>query len=78
MKILAGIFFLTLLLSGCTTNVTVVGSIPTPLVARIPANVGVYYDENFKNFVHTEALREVGADANIVGGRFGQVALAID
>ena len=51
---------LILALSGCTTNVVVQGSVPTPLVAKIPANVGVYYDESFRNFVHTEAIREEG------------------
>ena len=60
MKFSVCISVLLLVLSGCTTNVVVEGSVPTPLVARIPANVGIYYDENFKNFVHTEAIREEG------------------
>jgi len=47
-------------LSGCTTNVVVQGSVPTPLVAKIPADVGIYYDESFRNFVHTESIREEG------------------
>jgi len=47
-------------LSACTTNVVVEGTVPTPLVAKIPADVGVYYDERFRNFVHTEAIREEG------------------
>ncbi len=48
------------LLSGCTTTVQVEGTVPTPLVRKIPANVGIYYDENFKNFQHTEALEAEG------------------
>ena len=60
MKIPGAIVAMLILLSGCTTNVVVRGSIPTPLVAKIPANVAVYYDENFKTFVHSEALKEEG------------------
>ena len=48
------------LLSGCTTNVVVEGSVPTPLVTKIPANVAVYYDDGFKSFIHTEDLKEEG------------------
>tara|TARA_B100000959_G_scaffold50724_1_gene52594 strand:+ start:9599 stop:10231 length:633 start_codon:yes stop_codon:yes gene_type:complete len=48
------------LLTACTTNVVVEGSVPTPLVARIPANVGIYYEEGFKTFVHSEVLKEEG------------------
>jgi len=47
-------------LTGCTTTVSVEGSIPTPLVRKIPANVGIYYDETFKTFQHTEALEAEG------------------
>lgn len=48
------------MLSGCTTTVQVEGTVPTPLVRKIPAKIGVYYDENFKNFQHTEALEAEG------------------
>jgi hypothetical protein len=48
------------ILTGCTTTVEVQGTVPTPLVREIPANVGVYYDENFKNFQHTEVLETEG------------------
>lgn len=47
-------------LTGCTTTVSVEGTIPTPLVRKIPANVGIYYDETFKTFQHTEALDAEG------------------
>lgn len=50
----------TIALSGCTTTVVVEGSVPTPLVRKIPAQVGVYYDENFKNFQHQEDLELEG------------------
>ena len=50
----------TVLLTGCTTIVDVQGSVPTPLVRKIPAQVGVYFDENFKNYQHTEALDAEG------------------
>ena len=49
-----------LTLTGCTTTVVVEGTVPTPLVRKIPAKVGVYYDENFKNFQHTEAIESEG------------------
>lgn len=48
------------LLTSCTTTVEVEGTVPTPLVRKIPANVGVYFDENFRNFQHTEALEAEG------------------
>jgi hypothetical protein len=58
-KGLVGLLTLGLLVS-CTTNVQVEGSVPTPLVAKIPANVAIFYDEKFKNFVHTEELDTEG------------------
>lgn len=48
------------MLAGCTTTVVVEGTNPTPRVRQMDANVGVYYDENFKNFQHTEALEAEG------------------
>tara|TARA_R110002072_G_scaffold89232_8_gene200104 strand:+ start:23179 stop:23796 length:618 start_codon:yes stop_codon:yes gene_type:complete len=50
----------TFVLTSCTTTVLVEGTVPTPLVRKIPARVGIYYDENFKNFRHTEALEGGG------------------
>ncbi len=49
-----------LLIGGCTTSVTVEGTIPTPLVAKIPVNVGVYYSDDFKKFRHEENIRQNG------------------
>ena len=60
MKSLMPVLVIALLLSACTTNVLVEGSVPTPLVSKIPVNVAVYYDESFKSFVHTEAIKEDG------------------
>lgn len=53
LSILIGI---TLLLSSCVTNVVVSGSVPTPLIEKMPVRVAIYYDESFKNFVHSESL----------------------
>lgn len=53
-------FLLVLALSGCTTSVTVEGTVPTPLVAKIPARVGVYYSPDFKSFRHEEVIQERG------------------
>ncbi|MFT4798269.1 MAG: hypothetical protein ACJAXW_003323 [Candidatus Azotimanducaceae bacterium] len=47
-------------LTGCTTTVVVEGSVPTPLVRKIPARIGIYYGEDFKTFQHTEALEAEG------------------
>ena len=47
-------------LSGCTTSVVVEGSVPTPLVAKIPARVGVYYSDEFRNYRYQEAIRDSG------------------
>ncbi|MFP6807191.1 MAG: hypothetical protein VB957_08420 [Pseudomonadales bacterium] len=41
-------------LSSCTTTVNVQGTIPTPLVAQIPANIGVYYSQEFQSFEYKE------------------------
>ena len=51
---------LILLQAACTTTVTVTGTLPTPLVERIPANVGVYYSDEFKSFAHKESMPESG------------------
>ncbi len=45
---------------ACTTSVVVEGSVPTPLVAKIPARVGVYYPEDFRNFRYQEVIRDAG------------------
>lgn len=47
-------------LSGCTTSVVVEGSVPTPLVAKIPARVGVYYSDEFRNYRYQEVIRDSG------------------
>jgi hypothetical protein len=47
-------------LSGCSTSVTVEGTIPTPLISKLPAKVGVYYSEEFKSYKHEEVIKERG------------------
>ena len=49
-----------LVLQSCTTSVVVEGSVPTPLVNKIPARVGVFYSEEFRSFRHKEEIREAG------------------
>ncbi|MBV1878105.1 MAG: hypothetical protein KUG79_10730 [Pseudomonadales bacterium] len=51
---------LTAMLSACTTSVVVEGSAPTPLVKKIPANVAVYFSEEFKTFTHEESIEQAG------------------
>lgn len=48
------------LVGGCTTNVTVEGSVPTPLVAKLPVRVGVYYSPDFRSFQHEEVIEQQG------------------
>ena len=48
------------LVSGCTTSVVVEGTVPTPLVQKIPARLGVHYSEAFKNYHHQEEIEDLG------------------
>lgn len=63
------LFAAALLIVGCTTSVTVEGTIPTPLVATIPANIGVYYSDDFKSFQHEETIRQHGNFKVDMGGQ---------
>jgi hypothetical protein len=49
-----------LVLSACNTSVTVEGSLPTPLVRKLPLNMGVYYPPAFRDFTHKEKIYEQG------------------
>ncbi len=49
-----------MIVSACTTSVVVEGTVPTPLVAKIPARVGVYYPDDFRNFRYQESVRDSG------------------
>ncbi|MFT7218900.1 MAG: hypothetical protein ACI8Z1_000513 [Candidatus Azotimanducaceae bacterium] len=49
------------LLQSCTTSVVVEGSLPTPLVEKIPARVGIYYSDDFRHFQHEETIRDSGS-----------------
>lgn len=61
---------LLMLQSGCfTRSVTVAGSVPTPLVERIPASIGIYYSYEFKSFKHKEALPDSGSYLIDLGGQ---------
>ncbi|MGS2724363.1 hypothetical protein ACVBEJ_11535 [Porticoccus sp. GXU_MW_L64] len=48
-----------LLLTACSTNVTVSGDYPTPLAKPIPYNVGVVFDDTFSNYVFTRDNIEI-------------------
>ena len=59
----AGLFLgivATLVLTGCTNNVVVTGSVPTPLVKKIPARLGIYYSQSFQTFQHEEKIPQQG------------------
>jgi len=46
--------------AGCNTNVTVEGSLPTPLVRKLPLKMGVYFPPAFRDFTHQEKIYEQG------------------
>ena len=54
-------FLMALTQSSCTNMVLVEGSLPTPLVEKIPARLGVYYSEEFKSYQYKENLPQFGA-----------------
>ncbi|MEX0940984.1 MAG: hypothetical protein WD002_00395 [Pseudomonadales bacterium] len=60
MKAKALVILLLALLGGCTTTVIVEGTVPTPLVAKIPLEVGVHFPEDFKSFQHEEVIEHTG------------------
>jgi len=43
-------------IAGCsnTLNLQVDSEVPTPLASRLPVSLGVYYNDNFLNYVFTE------------------------
>lgn len=45
-----------LALGGCTSAVVVESEFPVPLVEPTPLAVGLFYDEDLRNFIHAEAL----------------------
>lgn len=51
---------LVMVVAGCTTNVMVEGTVPIPLVAKIPATIGVYFSDEFKTYTYKEVMRESG------------------
>lgn len=56
MKYLCLLVFLAL--GGCATNIVVKGSLPSPLIARAPVKVGVYYSPDFKNYKYHEVIKK--------------------
>lgn len=48
-------------LQACTTSVVVEGTVPTPLVNKIPAKIGVYYSQEFRDYRYFEEIRDSGS-----------------
>ena len=64
------------LLAGCAARtITLDGSYPSPLVARIPLTVGVYYPAELRDFAYTEIDDESGKDQYIVQSGASQMKL---
>lgn len=48
------------LLAGCTeTRLATQSQLPTPLVDKVPARVGIYYSKEFREYVHKETRSEI-------------------
>ena len=45
------------------------GSVPTPLVYKIPARIGVYYSDDFRNYRYQEDIKEAGTYDIDLGGQ---------
>ncbi|WP_439133975.1 hypothetical protein [Pseudomaricurvus sp.] len=60
MKPVTKVVLLTLLiaLGGCTNSLKVTGQFPQPLIEPIPQTLGVLYDDDFKDYVYTEASED--------------------
>lgn len=58
-------------LAGCTHVVPVTGSVPTPVVSTIPVTIGIYMDDEFRNFTHAED-RELGEEWIISSGALNE------
>lgn len=59
-RTLPAVLVLVVGLTGCVTNVMVEGTVPVPLVAKIPATIGVHFSDEFKTFTYKEVMRESG------------------
>jgi hypothetical protein len=71
-----GSVLLLTLLAGCAARtITLEGSYPSPLVAKIPLTVGVYYPEELRTFAYTEIDDSSGNDQYIVQSGASQVKL---
>ena len=65
-------------LAACGASQVVVSPIldfPTPLVEPLPVQMGVYYPENFRNFVYDESKDSQGADDTRIDLGNAQVSL---
>ena len=54
-RLVLGLAFL-LFLSACNQSLTMEAKtdVPTPLAVKLPLNIGVHYDENFRNYTYEE------------------------
>jgi hypothetical protein len=42
--------------AGCSKNISVEDSVPEPVLAALPLNVGLLYDDEFRDFLYIEKL----------------------
>ena len=51
------------LIAGCTTSALLEEPFPEPVVDRLPLTIGVFYSDDFRDFVYNEdILAEAGVD----------------
>ena len=60
-RLFSFLFFFTLLSACVPSDIVIEGSLPVPMVKKIPVRIGVHYPDAFANFVHTETSKEIGA-----------------
>ena len=60
-RLFSFLFFFTLLSACAPSDIVIEGSLPVPMVKKIPVRIGVHYPDAFANFVHTETSKEIGA-----------------
>jgi hypothetical protein len=66
-----------LVLSGCAgvSTIDIEGSYPSPLVSKLPLTLGVFYNDELRNFSYVEFNDRTGDDQYIVNSGPSQIAL---
>ena len=52
--------FMAFIVACAPSDLVIEGSVPVPMIKKIPVQISVYYPDAFLNFVHTETSEEIG------------------